>query len=109
MPPGVNPLVLLAIVPVLALFGAIGMLSWCISDTWSEATTQRLVTGLTVICGGGTFMVCVLPALIVGVPLAVRIFGEAGISHRAWGGGGRTAFLSPWDDVPLSPPALTDR
>jgi hypothetical protein len=94
-------LTLIAVVPVLALFGGIGVLSWRISETWSEATTQSLVTGLTVVCGGGALVVCVLLALIVGVPLAVRIFGEAGISHRAWGGGGRTAFSSPWDDVPL--------
>lgn len=99
-------LALIAAIPVLALFGGIGILSWRISETWSEATTQNLVTGLTVVCSGGALVVGVLLALIVGVPLAVRIFGEAGLSYRAWGGGGRTAFPSLWDDVPRPPRRL---
>lgn len=94
-------LILVAIVPILGLFGGIGVLSWRISETWTDVTTQSLVTGLTVVCGGGALIVAVLLALIVGVPLAVRIFGEAGISHRAWSGG-RTTLPSSWDDVPLT-------
>lgn len=95
-------LVLILAIPALALFGGIGVLAYRISDTWTDATTQGLVTGLTVVCGGGALVVCVLLALIVGVPLAIRIFGEAGISHRAWGGG-RTAVLPAWDDFPALP------
>lgn len=96
-------LALVAIVPILALFGGLGVLSWRISETWTDATTQGLVTGLTVVCSGGALVVCVLLALIVGVPLAVRIFGETGISHRAWGAG---RSLPSWDDVPLPPRRL---
>jgi len=104
-------LVLIAAAPVLAMFGGIGVLAWKIGDTWNEATTQSLVTGVTVICGGGALVVCVLLALIVGVPFAIRIFGEAGTSQRAWGGG-RTAIPPGWDDVPAlpmrRPPAMID-
>ena len=96
-------LVLVAMVPVLALFGGIGVLSWRISETWTDATTQGLVTGLTVVCGGAALVVAILLALIVGVPLAVRIFGETGISHRAWGAG---RSLPSWDDVPPPPHRL---
>lgn len=94
-------LAIIVAIPALALIGGTGILAWRISDTWSEATTQSLVTGLTVICGGGALVVAILLALIVGIPLAVRIFGETGISHRAWGGTGRPTLIPPgWDDVP---------
>lgn len=86
-------------IPALALIGGVGILALRISDTWNASTTQSLVTGLTVVCGGGALMVAILLALIVGIPLAVRIFGETGISHRAWGGG-RTAIPPGWDDIP---------
>jgi hypothetical protein len=90
-------LALIIAMPALALFGGIGILAWRISDTWTDATTQGLVTGLTVVCGGGALVVCILLSLIVGIPLAVRVFGEAGISHRAWGAGRNTPY---WEDVP---------
>lgn len=92
-------LALIGAVPVLALFGGVGILAYRIADTWNAETTQGLVNGLTVICGGGALVVCVLLALIVGVPLAIRAYGEGGISRRAWGGTGRTA-LPEWDDLP---------
>lgn len=92
-------LAVLIAIPALALIGGVGVLAWRISDTWNAATTQSLVTGLTVVCGGGALMVALLLALIVGIPLAIRLFGEAGISQRAWGGS-RTAIPSGWDDVP---------
>lgn len=91
---------LIAAVPVLVLFGGIGVLSYQISETWTDTTTQSLVTGLTVVCGGGALVVAILLALIVGVPLAIRAYGEGGASHRAWGGGGRTHTLPGWDDLP---------
>lgn len=77
-------LAILGAIPVLALFGGIGILSYRISETWDAATTQALVTGLTVICGGGTLVLCILLALIVGVPLAIRAYGEGGMSRRHW-------------------------
>jgi hypothetical protein len=91
-------LALIVAIPALALFGGVGVLAYRISETWSEATTQGLVTGLTVVCGGGALVLCVLLALIVGVPLAIRAYGEGGMSHRAWSGG-RTAFPT-WDEYP---------
>jgi hypothetical protein len=102
-------LVLIAAVPVLALFGGIGVLAWRIAETWNAATTQGLVTGLTVVCGGGALVVGILLALIVGVPLAIRAYGEGGASRRAWG----ASIPSGWDDAPrLAPqrrnPSLID-
>lgn len=92
-------LTVIGVIPVLALFGGVGVLSWRIAETWNAETTQGLVTGLTVVCGGGVLVVAILLALIVGVPLAIRTYGEAGISHRAWGGG-RTPIPPGWDDAP---------
>lgn len=92
-------LVLIAAVPVLALFGGVGVLAWRIAETWNAATTQGLVTGLTVVCGGGALVVGILLALIVGVPLAIRAYGEGGASRRAWG----TSIPPGWDDAPRLP------
>lgn len=75
---------IIAAVPVLALFGGIGILAVRIGDTWNEATTQSLVTGLTVVCGGGALLFAVLLACIVGIPLAIRAYGESGASQRKW-------------------------
>lgn len=97
---------LIAAVPVLVLFGGIGVLSYRIADTWSDATTQGLVTGLTVVCGGAALVVAILLALIVGIPLAIRAYGEGGASRRAWSGSGRAA-LPEWEDFP--PPRLPMR
>ncbi len=98
---------LVAIVPVLALFGGAGILAMRISDTWSEATTQSLVTGLTVVCGGGALVFAILLAFIVGIPLAIRAYGEAGMRQRAWGdlpGNGRhfQESVESWQPVILS-------
>lgn len=112
---------LVAIVPVLALFGGVGILTMRISDTWSEATTQSLVTGLTVVCGGGALVFAILLACIVGIPLAIRAYGEAGTQQRAWRdlpGGGETHHWQPvypskrqtpmidteWSRLPAPPP-----
>lgn len=77
-------LTLVASVPVLALFGGIGILAIRIGETWDEAATQSLVTGLTVVCGGGALMFAVLLACIIGIPLAIRAYGEGGASRRTW-------------------------
>lgn len=89
-------LTLIGAVPVLALFGGVGVLAYRIAETWNAETTQGLVTGLTVVCGGGTLVLCILLALIVGVPLAIRAYGEGGSSRRAWG----ESIPSGWDELP---------
>jgi hypothetical protein len=98
---------LVAIVPVLALFGGVGILALRISATWNEATTQSLVTALTVVCGGGALVFAILLACIVGIPLAIRAYEEAGASQRAWRelpGSGRLASREPNDWQPVYPP-----
>lgn len=98
---------LIAAVPVLALFGGVGILALRISDTWSEATTQSLVTALTVVCGGGALVFAILLACIVGIPLAIRAYGEGGLSQRAWRElpGSRRRSLREMDDgQPVYPP-----
>lgn len=89
-------LTLIGAVPVLALFGGVGVLAYRIAETWNAETTQGLVTGLTVVCGGGTLVLCILLALIVGVPLAIRAYGEGGSSRRAWG----ESIPPGWDELP---------
>ena len=75
----------IAAIPALALIGGVGILAWRIGATWTSATTQSLVTALTVICGGGALLFAILLALIVGIPLAIRAYGEGGASRRQWG------------------------
>lgn len=99
-------LALIVAIPALALFGGIGVLSYRIAGTWSDATTQGLVTGLTVVCGGGALVVAVLLSLIVGVPLAIRAYGESGDRRRLWDDGWRNYTRPPLprvDDWPSLP------
>ena len=74
----------IAAMPALALVGGIGILAYRIGETWNSATTQSLVTGLTVVCGGGALLFAILLACIVGIPLAIRAYGEGGASRRTW-------------------------
>lgn len=90
-------LYLIATMPALALIGGIGVLAFRIGETWESATTQSLVTGLTVVCGGGALLFAILLACIVGVPLAIRAYGEGGAGQRNWSeaGAGREGWGTP--------------
>ena len=77
-------LVGLIAIPVLALFGGIGFLAYTIGQHWDARSTDSLITGLVATCGGGAVVIGVLLALIVGVPLALRSYGEAGRARREW-------------------------
>lgn len=70
--------------PVLALFGGVGFLAYQIGQTWDARSTDALIVGLVATCGGGVVVIGILLALIVGIPLALRLFSEAGYSQRAW-------------------------
>jgi hypothetical protein len=85
--------------PILALFGGIGFLAYQIGQTWDARSTDSLIAGLVATCGGGVVVIGILLALIVGIPFAIRMFGEAGYSQRAW------------RELPSTPPfpALTER
>ena len=71
-------------IPVLALFGGIGFLAYTIGQHWDARSTDSLITGLVVTCGGGAVIIGMLLALIVGVPLALRSYSEAGRTRREW-------------------------
>lgn len=72
----------LVALPVLALFGGLGFLAYQIGQTWDARATTALIAGLVATCGGGVLVIGLLLALIVGIPLALRLFGEAGYSQR---------------------------
>lgn len=74
----------LVALPVLALFGGFGFLAYQIGQTWDARSTDSLIAGLVATCGGGVVVIGILLALIVGIPFAIRMFGEAGYSQRAW-------------------------
>lgn len=80
-------LVMLIVAPVLALFGGAGILAWQIGETWTEATTAALVTGLVTVCGGGAVVMALILSMIVGIPMATRFFAEQGVARKAWGEG----------------------
>jgi hypothetical protein len=75
---------LVALVPVIALFGGVGILSIQIGETWTEASTQFLLGTLATSCMGGAIVLAGLLALIVGVPLALRAYSAAAVSHKRW-------------------------
>jgi hypothetical protein len=85
-----------ALAGLAVLLGA-GVLAMRIGDTWTEATTQSLVTALATVCGGGAVVFALLISLIVGIPMATRYFAESGRARREWA------------DPPYYPPQPTNR
>lgn len=83
--------------PFLALFIGMGFLFYHIGATWDARSTDSLIAGLVATCGGGTVVIGVLLAIIIGVPFAIRILREAGHSDRAW------HQLPPYPPSPLPP------
>ena len=106
----------LVAIPVLALFGGFGFLAYTIGQHWDARSTDSLITGLVATCGGGAVIIGVLLALIVGVPLALRSYSEAGQARRAWpelpppnyghDPYARNAIEAEWQRLP-QPPAQT--
>lgn len=74
----------LVALPVLALFGGLGFLAYQVGQTWDARSTDSLIAGLVATCGGGVVVIGILLAFIIGIPFAIRMFGEAGYSQRAW-------------------------
>jgi hypothetical protein len=77
-------LTLIAAAPLLALLGGIGVISYTIGQTWTSADTQTLVAGLVTSCMVGGMILGTLLALLVGIPLAIRAYGEAGRARQQW-------------------------
>ena len=108
-------LVGVAVAPIAALFVAAAFIGTAIADSWNEATTASLVTGLVAVCGGGFVVISLILALIVGIPMATRFFFEAGVARRAFDAAPSTyvdsralpAGRRPWQEE--TPPQLTDR
>ena len=74
----------LATIAGLAILTGVGVLAFKIGDTWTETTTQSMVTALATVCGGGAVVFALLVALIVGIPMATRYFAESGKAARQW-------------------------
>ena len=107
-------LVGVAVAPIAALFVAAAFIGTAIADSWNEATTASLVTGLVAVCGGGFVVISLILALIVGIPMATRFFFEAGVARRAFDAPSSyvdsralPAGRRPWQEE--TPPLLTDR
>ena len=98
-----------AVSPFVALIVGAATLAMRIGDTWSEATTASLVTGLVAVCGGGFVVIALILSLIVGIPMATRFFFEAGVARRPWDAAQSPRYLDakPWQEP--RPPQLTDR
>jgi hypothetical protein len=77
-------LTLLAAAPLLALLGGVGVMSYTIGQSWTSADTQTLVAGLVSACMVGGIILGTLLALLVGIPLAIRAYGEAGRARQQW-------------------------
>ncbi len=106
---------LVVVIPILALFLGVGILFASIGQTWDASTTSALIAGLVTVCGGGVLVFSLLLALIVGVPLAIRLFAESGRASRAWHGSLPVekwkALPAPydWQQAPPLPAATSQR
>lgn len=100
---------IVAVSPFVALMLGTAILAARIGDTWSEATTASLVTGLVAVCGGGFVVIALILSLIVGIPMASRFFFEAGVARRSWDAAPPPRYIDaprPWQEP--RPPQLTD-
>ena len=75
---------IVVLAPFVALLGGMGFLFYQIGQRWDARSTDSLIAGLVATCGGGTVVIGVLLAIIIGVPFAIRMLREAGQSERAW-------------------------
>ncbi len=67
-------LTLAVLAPVLALFGGAGLLFWSIGQSWDSRNTDAMIASFAVSCATGGTVVAILLALIVGIPLSVRLW-----------------------------------
>jgi hypothetical protein len=77
-------LMLVLAIPILAVFGGIGVLAFQIGETWQSGDTRALISGATAACSGGFVVVALVLGLVVGVPLALRAYSAGAWSHRRW-------------------------
>lgn len=73
---------LVIVVPILALFGGIGVLAYHIAGTWDERNTDVLITGIITACGIGGLVIALALAAFVGL-----IFYARWQQDRSWGMG----------------------
>ena len=102
---------LLVAAPMLALFGGVGFLAWQVGQSWDTRNTDMLVSAASMSCAGGAVVVAMLLALIVGVPLALRAYQQAGHARQAWPEPQYRA-LPPASSVPhwqQQPPMIADK
>ena len=86
--------------PFVALLGGAGLLFYQIGQTWDARSTDSLIAGLVATCGGGAVIIGMLFAIIIGIPFAIRMFGEVGYSTRR--GWGELPPSSPYSALPSS-------
>ena len=93
---------LIVAVPLLALFLGVGFLAYSVGSTWTPADTQALITAVATICAGGMVIIGMLLAIIIGIPFAIRTYGESGRAHREW----KPMMEPPQVVNPPAPPEL---
>ncbi len=72
--------------PILAMFVGVGVFFYNASATWTSSDNQAVITAMAAVCGSGLVVVGLLVAFIVGIPLAIRAYGESGRAARQWEG-----------------------
>ncbi len=98
-----------AALPVLALFGGVGLLAWRIGDSWDARATDTLISGLTASCAGGAVVLALLLGLIVGIPLLIRLQASQP-PPRGWGDApSYRALPGPGASWASGPPMLPDK
>lgn len=93
-------------IPILAIFGGIGVLAFQIGQTWQTADTRALISGTTAACSGGFVVLALVLGLVVGVPLALRAYSAGAWSHRRWDDWQGMPHPSYPRAMPASHPAL---
>lgn len=104
---------IVVLAPFVALLGGVGILFYQIGQHWDARSTDSLIAGLVATCGGGTVVIGVLLAIIIGIPFAIRMLREASHAAHLW------HSRAPYPPLPSSfkqnprwmeqPPLLVDK
>lgn len=91
--------------PILALFVGVGIFAYNASASWTSADNQATITALAAVCGSGIVVLGLMIAFVVGIPLAIRAYGESGRARREWA---EPPMETPYRMLPPQPeyPAL---
>lgn len=74
---GITSIITLVIaIPLVAFMGGVGLFLYQIGDTWSSQNNDSFINSIKFACMTAIGFPLLLLAIVVGIPFAIRLFGE---------------------------------